>query len=377
MTKALNIWLLAAVVLGLLFCPYVHCVLIGLTLAVVLFPLYQRVGLFCSRLAWLKLSKGGTANLAAMLAELTAITVLAVGILLPALVLYHNRVSLLQKGIVLYQNSVAWAQVQRETLGQDLEAEGWIELDEEQADRSTAAASAPEPTGKSLLDSLPPWSTLAIQTASGLLLCAVRLMVMLLVVHAALLYGPDLWGHILSNAPTSWRTALEHLAQRAKDMLRAIYVIHGLTAVAAFVIAVPVFWFILGRPYFFLAAVLAGFFQFIPLLGSVVLVSSMTLYFFAAGQGDKGWICLLLAFPLVVGVPDLIIRPALVRSQGRVSPFTMMIGFMTGVEAFGPSGFVLGPLFLELFVCFTGIMLYGSGPKVSFQAWNKRGAGGH
>jgi predicted PurR-regulated permease PerM len=83
----------------------------------------------------------------------------------------------------------------------------------------------------------------------------------------------------------------------------------------------------------------------------------MTLYFFVGGQTDRAWLCLVVAFPLVVGVPDLIIRPLLARSQGKINALTMMIGFMAGIEAFGPAGFVLGPLILELFVCFTGMML--------------------
>jgi predicted PurR-regulated permease PerM len=151
-------------------------------------------------------------------------------------------------------------------------------------------------------------------------------------------------------------------------VLRSVYLNHGLTAIAAFLLAVPVFWLIIGPPYFFLAAVLVGIFQFIPLLGSSVLVAGLTAYFFIVGPCWKAWMCVFVAIPLVVGVPDLVIRPALARYHGRISPFTMLIGFLMGLEAYGLAGFVLGPLFLELFVCVTGIMLYG--PTTNAHAGN-------
>jgi predicted PurR-regulated permease PerM len=198
-----------------------------------------------------------------------------------------------------------------------------------------------------------------IHTASFLAVAGVHVLVLLLIMHVSLLNGPDFWEHILEHASETWIVTLQKMGQRAREVLRATYIVHGLTAVVAFAMALPVFWFILGPPNFFLAAVLCFVFQLIPFLGSSVLVVAMVFYYFLEGQPMRAWECLFIALPLVAGVADLVVRPMLARSMGKILGVTMLIGFMAGMEAFGTAGFVLGPLVLELFVCFTAIMLYG------------------
>lgn len=61
----------------------------------------------------------------------------------------------------------------------------------------------------------------------------------------------------------------------------------------------------------------------------------------------------MIAVPLIVGVPDLIVRPYLAGRYGKVHSMTMLAGFITGFEVFGALGFILGPLFLDLIVQFT------------------------
>jgi predicted PurR-regulated permease PerM len=355
MVKMLNIWLVAAALVGLLFSPFLCCALVGLTLAVVLFPLHRKLAVLFERHGT-KASRLRARNLSALVTELAALLVIVFGLCIPTLILYHNRHFLADKSIALYQRSLDWGAEQKRALGD------WMDLQE--PDTAVDAAEVAGPGNlKQLVDSLPPLGPLALQTAGAAVLWSVKLLVMLLILHVSLLFGPELWGHIVGHVPGPWDKVLLRLGLRAQVVLRGVYLLHGLTAVAAFLIAVPVFWFILGPPYFFLAAVLAGLFQFIPLLGSVVLVTAMTVYFFVGGEALRGWECLCLAFPLVVGVPDLVIRPALARTQGMISPFTMLIGFTAGIGAFGPAGFVLGPLILELFVTFTRILLEGPDPE--------------
>jgi predicted PurR-regulated permease PerM len=355
MVKMLNIWLVAAALVGLLFSPFLYCALVGVTLAVVLFPLHRRLALLFERHGT-KASRLKARNLSALVTELAALVVIVFGLLIPTLILYHNRHFLADKSIALYQHSLDWGAQQKRALGD------WMDLQEPDTAVDSVEGAGPGNL-KQLIDSLPPLGPLALQTAGAAVLWSVKLLVMLLILHVSLLFGPELWGHIVGHVPGPWDKVLLRLGLRAQVVLRGVYLLHGLTAVAAFLIAVPVFWFVLGPPYFFLAAVLAGLFQFIPLLGSVVLVTAMTVYFFVGGEALRGWECLCLAFPLVVGVPDLVIRPALARTQGMISPFTMLIGFTAGIGAFGPAGFVLGPLILELFVTFTRILLEGPDPE--------------
>jgi predicted PurR-regulated permease PerM len=357
MAKPLYIWLLAVLALCLLFIPYVTGALIGVTLGVALFPLYRHLAEWFYALAPLKLDVQRARVLGATATGLATVLVLCVGLLMPALVLYKNSAFLTAKGLALYQHGRAWGQERLKDFSR--RHGGWAGQGGAGAGLDPAASAGP--LEDLLANPGPLLMPLALRTLGSAAAWGVQLMVMLLILHVTLLYGPGLWAHLLAHAPPAWRWVLQRLGSRARDVLRASYFVHGLTAIAAFLIAVPVFWVVAGPPYYFLAAVLAGIFQFVPFLGSVVLVAGMTLYYFFNGNESAGWLCLLLAFPLVVGVPDLVVRPALARSQGHVSGFTMLIGFMAGLEAFGLAGFVLGPLLVQLFVSFTAIMLYGPG----------------
>ena len=126
-------------------------------------------------------------------------------------------------------------------------------------------------------------------------------------------------------------------------MLLAVCLVHGLTAMCAFLLALPVFWLVVGPKHFMLLAMLAGFFQLIPLLGSITLVGILNVYLFASGQTVAGWECLLIAVPLVVGVPDLLVRPYLSQRYGKVHGATMLAGFIIGIEVSRPAGLCAGP----------------------------------
>lgn len=384
MIKVTLLWLSVVALIGLVFSSYLHTMLIGLTLAVVLYPLYLNVLSFCKKHFGGFLSARSLITLSANITEITALLVFVVGLLLPAMVILNNRHFLADRSMALYQEGLDWARSEKTTLSRWMDVPGWVDNEPSAAPAGAFAGTAaavpmagPARTGvgavavadqdknrglgnlNQLMSNLPPLGGLAYNAALCIGAGIIRMLVLMMIVHVALLYGRDLWGHIEDHTPQPWRYVIDQLGLRSREVLRAVYLHHGLTAVAAFLIAIPVFWVIFGQPYFFLAAVLAGLFQFIPLLGSSVLVTGMTCYLFLAGEPGRAWLCIFLALPLVVGVPDLVIRPTLARYQGRISPFTMLIGFMVGLEVMGPAGFVLGPLVLELFVCFTAIMLYG------------------
>ena len=174
-----------------------------------------------------------------------------------------------------------------------------------------------------------------------------------LVLHFLLIHGPGFWRDMLSRSPSAWQGTLTALSARARTVVMATFVVHGLTALSAFLLALPVFWLIIGTKYFVLAALFAGICQFIPLVGSFTLISFMTLYFFAKGGLTQGCECLFFGFPFIVGVPDMIIRPYLAGRFGKIRALTMLLGFVVGLEVFGPLGFVLGPLLLDMIIQFT------------------------
>ena len=53
---------------------------------------------------------------------------------------------------------------------------------------------------------------------------------------------------------------------------------------------------------------------------------------------------------LVIGYVDNILRPKLIGKVANVHPIVILVGVLGGVEAFGPLGFVIGPLVLAIFI---------------------------
>lgn len=53
---------------------------------------------------------------------------------------------------------------------------------------------------------------------------------------------------------------------------------------------------------------------------------------------------------IVIGYVDNILRPKLIGKVANVHPVVILIGVLGGVEAFGPLGFVIGPLVLAIFI---------------------------
>lgn len=53
---------------------------------------------------------------------------------------------------------------------------------------------------------------------------------------------------------------------------------------------------------------------------------------------------------IVIGYVDNIVRPKLIGKVANVHPVVILIGVLGGVEAFGPLGFVIGPLVLAIFI---------------------------
>jgi predicted PurR-regulated permease PerM len=88
----------------------------------------------------------------------------------------------------------------------------------------------------------------------------------------------------------------------------------------------------------------------IPTVGTALVCLPVALVQFILGHHVSG-ICLFAWWAVVVvGVPDYVIRPRLVRGHMHVHSLLVFIALFGGLEAFGPIGLILGPLFVALFV---------------------------
>lgn len=137
--------------------------------------------------------------------------------------------------------------------------------------------------------------------------------------------------------------------QRARDTLVALLVLQVGTALGTFAIAVPTFWF-MGYDAFVVLGAIAGLFQFLPIIGPIVLLVAVGGFHVAAGE--------LLAAVIVVGVggivigwlPDLLVRPRLARYTTGMSGTLYFVGFIGGITSLGVVGVLAGPLLVALLV---------------------------
>lgn len=376
-------WMTVIALALIVYFRFATALFLALTFAVVCHPLYdhlcrmlthprfpdrRRPGLrrLFARPAYVERRHLVSQVIASVTTQLIAYAFVLVCVLAPVWILSQNRVVILKAAGGAYAQAQEWSRGRIQTLGKHLHIQEWRDF------RSLPKSGdvAPPPASTSFDDQTmqdkvvemvtrpAPFLSSALKTVGDGSMLLGQVMFFFMALHFMLLRGPALWQDILGRTPAPWRPTLAVLSRRLRTVLMATCVVHGLTAVSAFLVALPVFWIIVGSDHFLLLAMLAGLFQFIPLIGSATLVFCMTLYFFATGSVWQGWECLLLAFPLVVGLPDLGVRPFLSERYGKIHSMTMLAGFVTGFEIFGWLGFVLGPLLLDLIVQFSKQVLY-------------------
>jgi predicted PurR-regulated permease PerM len=76
-----------------------------------------------------------------------------------------------------------------------------------------------------------------------------------------------------------------------------------------------------------------------------IAIALMSSHRIGAGAGVLAWWLI-----LVVGLCDYLLRPRLMRGRVRLPSLLVLIALFGGIEAFGPLGVILGPLFVALFV---------------------------
>lgn len=154
---------------------------------------------------------------------------------------------------------------------------------------------------------------------------------------------------LLAPIPPGYRDVAAALHERTRETLSAIYVLQAATATATFVVALPVFY-ALGYKFVFTLALVAGFLQFLPIVGPSFLVAALAL--FRLTEGDvTGAVLVFVIGGVVIGwLPDAVIRTRLARETAHLPGSLYFIGFTGGLLSVGPIGFIAGPLVVALVV---------------------------
>jgi predicted PurR-regulated permease PerM len=95
--------------------------------------------------------------------------------------------------------------------------------------------------------------------------------------------------------------------------------------------------------------VMMGFLSLLPAIGTGLVWVPVAIYLLATGAIWQG-ILLVFCGLFVIGMVDNILRPILVGRDARMPDYIVLISTLGGLEVFGFSGFVIGPVIAALFI---------------------------
>ena len=114
-----------------------------------------------------------------------------------------------------------------------------------------------------------------------------------------------------------------------------------------------IFW-TLGISYPVIAGAVSFVLSFIPLIGPVVVWAPVGIYLLFTGSIVKG-IILLLFGALVISTVDNVLRPLIIGGRVKLHTLFLLLSIIGGIQYFGFSGIVLGPVLLAVFISFVEI----------------------
>lgn len=137
----------------------------------------------------------------------------------------------------------------------------------------------------------------------------------------------------------------EQLFTHLASVTRGVFYGIGLTAIVQGVL-VAIGFAIATLPSPVVFGVLAAILALLPAGGAAIVWIPGVIYLAATGRW--GMAVFLVVWGVVVSTSDNILRPVLVARYAPVSAFTVFVGVVGGIAAFGTIGIVIGPVFLAL-----------------------------
>jgi predicted PurR-regulated permease PerM len=134
----------------------------------------------------------------------------------------------------------------------------------------------------------------------------------------------------------------DHIGRTVKGVLQAMVVVPIVQGVLAGV----GFW-LFDVPSPLLWGVIVMFAAFVPVLGSPLGWLPVVLYKIETGPTEQAFWLALYCLAVVSG-SDNVIKPLLLRGSARIHPLLGFLAILGGLMAFGPLGFLVGPIVLSL-----------------------------
>ncbi|MEO6716686.1 MAG: AI-2E family transporter [Novosphingobium sp.] len=324
--------LLLAVTLafGWLLTPYFGAIMWGLVAAIVFGPVYRR----------LAVRLGGREGLAA---ALTLLIILAL-VILPAILL---GASLTQEAAGLYAKlqsgkidfAAIVAKLARSLPRSITRLAATYDLMD--AERLRAMVRSGLSAG------LGTFATRALTVGQGALAFLADLGVMLYLTYFLLRDGDRLGRRFSQSLPLR-----AHLRDQLIDnfirVVRATMKGTVLVAVMQGIVGGLIFW-LLGIEPALLWGLLMGFFSLVPAVGTGIIWVPVAIYLLVTGSIWEGSVLVFCGL-FVIGLIDNLLRPILVGKDTKLPDFVVLIGTVAGLELFGLSGFIVGPIIAALFI---------------------------
>jgi predicted PurR-regulated permease PerM len=190
--------------------------------------------------------------------------------------------------------------------------------------------------------------------AAGVLL---RFFLMLFVLFFILRDGAIWFRRITALLPLA-KSRREALFSRLGKVLRAVVYGCGLTALAQGTL-VTIGFAIAGLSGPIVFGVLASVLALLPFGGAALVWVPGVLYLFGTGHFGMG--VFLLVWGGVISTSDNFIRPLIISRYTPVPTLLVFLGVLGGVSAFGPIGFIAGPVILVLA---TELLRYAEGSLI-------------
>lgn len=322
--------ILVSIAFALVIQPFFAAILWAVVAAILFAPLNDR----------LRARLNGGRNRAASLTLLLIVLL----VIVPAIVL---AVALIQEGTFVY-NRIQSGDIDFADIFEQFRASlpGWATG---LLDRSglTNLNAVQEMLDGSLRASFRTLAGQALQIGQGAFSFLVALSVMLYLTFFMLRDGESLARRVSEAAPLRWQ-AREALVQQFVVVVRAMIKGSIVVAIVQGLIGGLVFW-MLGISGALLWGVMMGFFSLLPAIGTGLVWVPVALYLVVSGALLKAAI-LIFSGLFIIGLVDNLLRPALVGRETRIPDYVVLISTLGGIELFGFSGLIVGPMIAALFI---------------------------
>jgi len=191
--------------------------------------------------------------------------------------------------------------------------------------------------------------------AAALPVLVTKFALFVLLVFSLLYNESDIRSNVIAVVPPEYRDIANALHERARNTLYALYVLQAVTALATFLIALPVF-VVLGYGSPLVLATVAGVLQFIPVAGPSILIAVLVGGNLLTGDIVGAVLIALLGGGLIAWLPDLAIRPRLASRTANINSSLYFIGFVGGLLSLGALGVIVGPLVIDLLAETAGLV---------------------